>query len=296
MKNVNLQAFKDLHRGERAYIIGNGPSVQDIDLNVLNGSVTFAMNRISLLYEKTNWRPTYYIYCSTNISDSRWGRSWKSSVVAAATDPATTAFIGREFEGQLGLGKEEVIWLDNITETRPDHDGELPAHTFSIDAIDRLDKSGSSISLAYQLAYLMGFREIILLGCDLGWTTNFGSKKDQNHFSEKYRAFIPDAFKANMQMRSVHELAKQAFGNKSQPVHIYNASTRTVLDSFPIINFHELINSGIYNFDEDRMRLAVEYWAQLQSVRDSKQRHLNRLFGQFLKKIEKIKKKLALNL
>ena len=57
--------------------------------------------------------------------------------------------------------------------------------------MDRIDKSGTTMNLALQLSYHMGFTEIIVVGADLGWSGDRGSKNDPNHFDKSYRADIP---------------------------------------------------------------------------------------------------------
>lgn len=54
----------------RAFVIGNGVSLKQMQLDKLIGETTFAMNRIDLLYEPaldygiagTSWRPTHYLF------------------------------------------------------------------------------------------------------------------------------------------------------------------------------------------------------------------------------------------
>ena len=45
-----LQAFKDIHKGKRAFIIGNGPSLKQTDLTKLKNEFTFGLNRIYLCF------------------------------------------------------------------------------------------------------------------------------------------------------------------------------------------------------------------------------------------------------
>jgi hypothetical protein len=45
-----LAALKDVHKGRRAFIIGNGPSLRQTDLSKLKNEFTFGMNRIYLLF------------------------------------------------------------------------------------------------------------------------------------------------------------------------------------------------------------------------------------------------------
>ena len=55
--------FKDKYRERRCFFIGNGPSLNVEDLSILekNNELTFAFNRIYNIFDKTTWRPTFYI-------------------------------------------------------------------------------------------------------------------------------------------------------------------------------------------------------------------------------------------
>ena len=46
---ARLAEFKDIHKGKRAIIIGNGPSLKQTDLTKLKEEFTFGLNRIYLL-------------------------------------------------------------------------------------------------------------------------------------------------------------------------------------------------------------------------------------------------------
>ena len=51
--NEVFREYKDIHKDERVFLIGNGPSLAETDLNLLKSEKTIAMNRISMMYEKT---------------------------------------------------------------------------------------------------------------------------------------------------------------------------------------------------------------------------------------------------
>ena len=53
--------FNGLRPGQRCVIIGNGPSLNRMDLSFLENEITFGLNRIHLLFEKWKFRPTYYV-------------------------------------------------------------------------------------------------------------------------------------------------------------------------------------------------------------------------------------------
>ena len=60
-----LAAFRDIHRGERCFIIGNGPSLNQTDLARLEGEYTFGMNRIYLLFPELGFQTSYYVSINT---------------------------------------------------------------------------------------------------------------------------------------------------------------------------------------------------------------------------------------
>lgn len=52
-----LKKFKDIHLGQRCFVIGNGPSINEMDLSKLKGEVTIGCNRI---YLNDRITPSYY--------------------------------------------------------------------------------------------------------------------------------------------------------------------------------------------------------------------------------------------
>ena len=54
-----LTEMKDIHRGRRAFIIGNGPSLKQTDLSKLKGEITFAMNRFYLAFPDLGFTTSY---------------------------------------------------------------------------------------------------------------------------------------------------------------------------------------------------------------------------------------------
>ena len=56
-----LLSFRNRHRGQRAFILGNGPSLNECDLTRLKNEVTFGVNGIFLNYDRMGFHPTYYV-------------------------------------------------------------------------------------------------------------------------------------------------------------------------------------------------------------------------------------------
>ena len=64
-----LKPYHNLHRGQRCFVIGNGPSLKAEDLTrIWNLDIpTFACNRIHMIFSQTEWRPTYYFISDAKI-------------------------------------------------------------------------------------------------------------------------------------------------------------------------------------------------------------------------------------
>src|SRR5512146_1828968 len=54
-----LTALKDIHKGKRAFVVANGPSLKQTDMSQLKNECTFGMNRIYLMFPELGFSTTY---------------------------------------------------------------------------------------------------------------------------------------------------------------------------------------------------------------------------------------------
>jgi len=252
--------FKNKFENKRVFLIGNGPSLNSTNLDFLQNEYSIAMNRISLIYSQTKWRPTFYIFCSSNCQHQIWGKEWTRSIIESVSQPNTTSFIWKKYQNTIDPKKQYSIkWIENMSEYKPDTQGNILEKCFSNNIESRIDKSATTMNVALQLANYMGFSEIYLLGCDLGWSTDQGYNKDPNHFVKNYNADIPayKVNKINYQMRNVHKLAR---ANIDKSVKMFNASIKTTLDVYPIINFDTLMTNNKLEFRTKEMDENAKKW------------------------------------
>ena len=172
-----LTGLKDIHKGKRAFIIGNGPSLKQTDLSKLKNEITFGMNRIYLAFPDWGFTTTYL--CITNdlvveqfVDD-----------INALTIPKFIAWRShRHFSSQL-----PVTQLPTFVYTTYTGPG------FSRDVRGRVWEGATVTNLALQLAYHMGIKKAILIGVDHNFTSKGEANKtvvsegdDQNHFLPNY--------------------------------------------------------------------------------------------------------------
>tara|TARA_R110002110_G_scaffold279139_4_gene494265 strand:+ start:1345 stop:2169 length:825 start_codon:yes stop_codon:yes gene_type:complete len=265
MSNDVFRKYENKHEGKRVFLVANGPSLAETNLNLLKNEITIAMNRVSLIYDKNpDWRPTYYLFSSTNVRHPSWGPAWTESVRRSVSEPTTTSFIAKMFKPTIDPNDNfsQINWFDSMTENKPSPSGDILETCFPTNIVERVDKSATTMNIALQLSYHMGFSEIVLVGADLGWSGDRGSTNDPNHFDKSYRADIPQekVYKINHQMRNVHSLAYKKFLERDKNIKFYNASLRTFLDVYPIINFEKYLSDNEVIIEESKRQKAQSYW------------------------------------
>jgi len=262
----DLEEFKDKHSGEKVVLVGNGPSLAETNLDLIEQKdiCSIAMNRIDLIFPKTKWRPTYYLYASDNIFNELWGERWKSSV-NNMINSGTTCFIKKDYKRHLVTKDKEadnVYWfeaIDFINEWKRKRFKQkimeafklyapslkikpisMSDRVFSKNPKEYLSKFGSSMLIAYQLAYYMNFSKVILVGCDLKWRTSTKQKdEDPNHFVKNYGANIAFGLEDSLLVKTAHELAKKHLNDKG--IRTVNASIDTELEIFERKKLEEVL-------------------------------------------------------
>lgn len=157
--------MKDIYRGERCFIIGNGSSLRVEDLEKLKNEFTFASNRIYQIFEKTSWRPDVYMvvdgdFIKNNLEDAcRVPCKIRMLLYDEVTRDLETA---NDQPIHIWLGskkfkiKQAPFWSEQTAEIPKDISlGFSEGRTVTYNAI--------------QFAIYMGFKEIYMLGVDYNY-------------------------------------------------------------------------------------------------------------------------------
>ncbi len=221
-----LRSFHNIHRGERCFIVGNGPSLKKMDLGKLKGEYTFGMNRIYMAFPDMGFETSYYVcmndlvveQCAADIRSLRMPRfiSWR---------------------GRRWVAREPGLNFLYSTYTGPG---------FTHDLTGRVWESATVTYVALQLAFYMGFSTVYLIGVDHNFvtqgkpnTTVVSQGDDPNHFNPGYfgkgfRWQLPDLETSEIGYR----LARDAF--QAEGRQVLDATVDGKLTIFPKINFISL--------------------------------------------------------
>jgi hypothetical protein len=223
-----LEQFRDHHRGERCFIIGNGPSLKHTDLSLLNGEVTFGLNRIYLLFDECNFQTTYFVAINTLVIEQC------ANEIRQLNLPKFITWRGRK-------------WLSNDPGVCFLDTDYTPPATFSKDVTQRVFEGSTVTYVAMQLAFYMGFQEVILIGVDHSFTAKgppnmavISEGKDNDHFSSNYfgkgfRWQLPDLEASE----AAYRMAKEAF--ESEGRRILDATIDGKLTVFPKVDYQRVV-------------------------------------------------------
>lgn len=239
--DIKIKALKNKHKGQRCFIVGSGPSLKVDDLYKLKDEVTFACNKIYLAFGDTSWRPTYYSVYDVLVAENN-----RSEIDALNLVKIFGQSVKPYFD------KNSAIWIRELGQ--PQVNGEYHCR-FSTNCLKGANGGWTVIYLQMQLAFYMGIREIYLVGVDfsfdipktIGETCASGEvlkhQGEINHFHPEYR-------KPNETWTMpLLELQHRAFTEAKIEIEkrggkIFNASRKTALDVFPVVNFDDVVNSA----------------------------------------------------
>ena len=242
--------FKDIHKNERCFIVGTGPSINNQDMTLLKGENCIFLSQFYFHDEYKNIQPKYHLISGIAIhSDISYkvGINWYRQIEKNISKD-TILFINyldRAFIVKNSLLKNHKVYY--LAFQKLLHD----ISNFGIDMTKFLYSAQGIPIMAIQLSLYMGYKEIYLVGLDHCYDKKTGAshfyengksivdvtalKKaeilvDGNYVEESYRSFV---FLLD-QHKIINNYAKN-IGFK-----IFNATDGGVLEVYPRIKFNSL--------------------------------------------------------
>lgn len=172
-----LAALRGAHKGKRAFILGNGPSLSRMDLSPLKHEFTFGLNRIYLMFPSLGFQTS----CLVSVNDLVIEQCVRE--MQALSVPRFFSWRARRFVAPGSRGADLPTFLYTTYESPK----------FALDARARLWEGATVTYVALQLAFHLGFQQVVLIGVDHYFTTQGQANKtivsdgeDPNHFSPGY--------------------------------------------------------------------------------------------------------------
>jgi hypothetical protein len=244
-----LRSLKGTFAGERVFVMGNGPSLNKMDLELLAGEHVFGLNRVSLLYPRISWRPGFFTAFDLRVVPDNLDEFNDVEI--------PYKFFATKHKGAI-LERDNHYWYHDWSKADDFEDrfGECPE-------ITGFGGGGTVTCVAIQIAAYLGFDPIILIGCDASYTVpasvrqsgpdKFGDgvrlnltsvdDDDPNHFDPAY-------FGTNKKWHSpnaaeMHRGFEKCYREMSRRGRtLVNATVGGALDSVPRVDFERLFSSA----------------------------------------------------
>lgn len=228
-----LKSIKNSHKGERCFVLGNGPSLRASDLDKLVNDVSFASNRIYKIFPETKWRPTFFGMIDEGVMASQGVINGVNRI------KCEKKFF---FEESYYIAKYitgDNCFLHSIYDRKNLNDPH-----FSDDLSKRVYSIATVTYMHLQIAAYMGFDKIYLLGVD----NSYGMERDKNgnvivkegvksYFNSQdvvENAVIGDTWEAVIAFDYAEKYSKE------HGFRIFNATRGGALESFERVNFDKL--------------------------------------------------------
>lgn len=223
-----LRSYNNVHKGERCFIVGNGPSLKLLDLSFLKHEFTFGMNRIYMAFDEMGFKTSYYVSMNDLVVEQCASDIQKMDI------PRFLSWRARKW-----IKLEDGIQFIYSTYTGP---------RFSTDVTGRVWESATVTYVALQLAYYMGFETVYLIGVDHNFVTQgipnstvVSQGDDPNHFNPGYfgkgfRWQLPDLETSEIG----YCMAKTAFEADNR--RVLDATHGGKLTVFPKVNYTDLFH------------------------------------------------------
>lgn len=224
-----LRALRNKHAGQKAVIVCNGPSLNQTDLSLLKGIFTFGLNKINLLFERSEFRPSCIVSVNPFVIEQN-KTFFAGTPIPLFLDSAAT---------KLVPARDNMIFLNGCSEPRLARDCSISV------------QQGFTVTVvAMQLAYHMGFTNVSLIGCDHSFAGSGQSnevvrsgKEDANHFDPRYfsggqKWQMPDLLGSEY----FYKLAQESF--EADGRRLVNCTVGGQLKIFPRITLEDWVKSA----------------------------------------------------
>ena len=222
-----LKQLVNMHANQRCFIIGNGPSLRQTDLSLPRGEYPFGLNRIYLIFPELGFSTSCLVAVNDLVIEQCAAEMQNLSLPKFLTWRARPWF----------RPDPNITYLDT------DFTGD---EGFSSNLTRRIYEGFTVTNVALQLAYYMGFSEVILVGVDHNYVTQGAANQavvsqgdDPNHFASNYfgKGFkwqLPDLVGSERAFL----IARNAYSQASRA--ILDASMDGKLSIFPKVSFYSL--------------------------------------------------------
>ncbi|MEM0966379.1 MAG: hypothetical protein AAGJ81_09555 [Verrucomicrobiota bacterium] len=231
--------FTGKYEGEDAFLLCNGPSLNDIDTEHLRNYHIIGLNKIYLLTDKRNLDLTFQVAVNRHVIEQGFDRFRETPWPTFLSHHSTSRVFRDDFKsGRFSLPKNIHLLFAERT---------IPA--FATGLNDRFNESYTVTYVALQMAFYFGFQNVFILGMDHNFKAQGNTNELQKMENDDPNHFDPNYFKGmNWQLPDLegselgYRMADFYFRRSGRA--IYDATEKGKCRIFPRISFDQALDQA----------------------------------------------------
>ncbi len=161
--------FKNKYDGKRCFIIGNGPSIKKVDFSKLSDEITFTVNQLPRNPEFAKLKTTFHVWADARFFDIDENKPEDIELLNIMRNVNSEGNKPVVFYKDVAYQMIKKFHLDEELKIYYYQQGGFDSYRLinaDIDFTNLVPGFSTVIQYIICLAVYMGFKEIILLGCD----------------------------------------------------------------------------------------------------------------------------------
>lgn len=216
-----LRKYRDIHKGQRCFIVATGPSLTAEDLELIRNEYTIGVNALCMKFKEMNWKTSYFV-----ISDSA-AYTRLSPVLKECRMPFFSAY-------RAEAGDDGCIYVP--TDIHNSYMVNYDKKEFRKNIELGIGNGNTVVIHAIQIAAYMGFEEIYLLGVDC----NYDLTQKKLYFVDHG---IRGAEQKSAGEKMIADFASLKRYEDQWGIRIYNAARGGMLEVFPRVKLEDVIKA-----------------------------------------------------
>ncbi len=248
--------YHNTHVGERCFILGNGPSLRNVNLSLLEDEFVFSVNNFSLVDDYKKAKTNIHLWADLSFFELREDQKYDHDELIInykrMAEENAVCFVPDQAYDFIKNNKLDEILNINYFSIFVSIDSEVRSH-FDLSKV--ISGYSTVVQYAISIAVYMGFSEIYLLGCD---STNIISllNSAMNIRSEGMHAYKNDDVNERYKELLKHWTMTDAFHDQymlfegfmtlkeecdKRNIQLVNCSSKTLINELPRADLSEVL-------------------------------------------------------
>jgi hypothetical protein len=252
------EKYRNIHDGERCFIIGNGPSLKNVNLSKLCNEYTITVNQSPRMENFKDIHTTYHLWVDERFFHLKQDNPNDMELLDVMRNVNTNDNKPTVFYKVPAYGMVKEFGLDKEQNISYIMDGYINTDTPNVDfpITEPVPIFSTCIHYAIIIAVYMGFKEIYLLGCDCTGIINTINARIENSRNFEYAYNISE----NERKRMIDQNKKSSLADefewysnlfrtygmlfqycKQRGVTLMNATEGSILEEVPRIKLNDVL-------------------------------------------------------